>query len=46
MKLHIDLPWGGAFEMERQPMGLEKFYALCYVAGGVLLVVLLLGAVR
>lgn len=46
MKLHIDLPWGGKFEMERQPMGLEKFYALCGLGGAALFVTLLLGAVR
>lgn len=46
MKIHIDFPWGGAFEMERKPMELEKFYALCGVAGAVLFVALLLGAVR
>lgn len=46
MKLHIDFPWGGAFEMERKPMELEKFYSLCGLAGGALFVALLLGAVR
>lgn len=46
MKIHIDLPWGGTFDLERQPLGLEKFYALCGLAGAALLVTLLLGAVR
>lgn len=32
--------------MERQPMRLEKFYALCGLAGAGLFVTLLLGAVR
>ena len=45
MKLHIDLPWGGTFEMDRQPLGLEKFYALCGLAGAALFVALLLGGV-
>lgn len=45
MKIHIDLPWGGAFDMERKPMELEKFYSLCGVAG-VALFVLLLCSVR
>lgn len=46
MKIHIDFPWGGTFEMERQPMEPEKFYALCGLAGAALLVTLLLGSVR
>lgn len=45
MKLHIDLPWGGTFELERQPMDHEKFYALCGVAAWALLVSLFLGGV-
>lgn len=45
MKIHIDLPWGGAFELEREPMEREKFLALVLLAAGVLLVALLLGAV-
>lgn len=45
MKLHIDLPWGGAFDLERQPMEPAKFYALCALAAGALLVALLLGGI-
>ena len=43
MKLHIDLPWGGCLDIERQPMQMEKFYALCGVAGGALVVLLFVG---
>lgn len=46
LKIHIDLPWGGTFELEHQPMDREKFYALCGVAGAGLFVVLLLGSIR
>ncbi len=44
MKIHIDLPGGGKFDFERQPMQLEKFYALCYVAAGALVVIFLVGS--
>lgn len=46
MKLHVDLPWGGVLDLERQPLEPEKFYALCGLAGAALFVTLLLGAVR
>ena len=45
LKIHIDLPWGGTFDMDRQPLGLSKFYALCGVVSGTLLVTLFLGIV-
>lgn len=48
MKIHLDLPWGGVFELEREPrepLQWEKFIALVLLAAGVLLVALLLGAV-
>lgn len=45
MKIHVDLPWGGTFEMERQPMKMEKFHVLCGLAAGVLVVTLFLGVV-
>lgn len=45
MKLHVDLPWGGTFELERQPMEREKFYAVCCIVGAGLFVALLLGSV-
>jgi len=41
LKIHIELPGGGKFDFERQPMQLDKFYALCYVAGGALAVILI-----
>lgn len=28
MKIHIDLPWGGALEAEYQPMKKDKFYMM------------------
>ena len=46
MKIHIDLLWGGKFELDHQPMNPGKFYALCGLAGVALFVALLLGTVR
>lgn len=32
MKLHIDLPWGGRLVIEREPMGKDRFEAICILA--------------
>ena len=44
MKIHIDLPWGGSLDIEREPLDEGKFYAICCVIGGALAVALLLGS--
>jgi len=45
LKIHIDFPGGGWFDLERPPMERDRFYALCYVVAGALVVSLLLGIV-
>ena len=45
MKSHINLPWGGTFELERKPLETAKFYTLCGIAAGALFVTLILGCV-
>lgn len=42
MKIRIEFPSGEKVELERQPMKLEKFYALCCLAAWALLVTLIL----
>lgn len=34
MKIHVDLPGGGAFEFERQPMSSERFEYVCLLTMG------------
>ncbi|MEY8385958.1 hypothetical protein AALC17_01535 [Oscillospiraceae bacterium 38-13] len=45
MKIRIEFPGGEKVELERQPMALNKFYALCYIFAGILFVTLILGCV-
>lgn len=37
MKIHLDLPWGGTFDCEREPrkpLSEDKFMIVCLIIGG------------
>lgn len=44
LKIHIDLPWGGSLDIEREPMEFDRFCLLCMLAAGAMLVALLMSA--
>ena len=41
MKIHMDLPWGGTLDIEREPMDFDKFALLCALCAGAMVVALL-----
>lgn len=46
MEIRVPLPWGGEFYYRREPrkpMDKDKFYAVCYLLAGALVVTLILG---
>lgn len=45
MKIYFKHPSGLEFHFQRSPMAQEKFYALIALAGGALVVALLIGGV-
>ncbi len=45
MKIRLTLPGGGMFEYQREPMSDGRFYAVCCVIGGAMVLALFLAMI-
>ena len=45
MKIRFTLPWGGEFEYQREPMSEGRFYAVCFLIGGAMVLALFLAMI-